>query len=230
MAKKKFYLVLDIEGAGLLDCAFAYDVGGAVVDKKGNLFHTFSFVVDEIFCQEKELMNSAYYAEKIPDYISGIVDGRFSVRTFYEVKKYIRDLLDYYNIAEVFAYNASYDMNGLNNTLRWVTKSKYRYFLPYGVKFNCIWNMACQVICTQKAYGVFCIENGFVSAKGNLQTSAEAVYSYVIGQKFQEKHTGLEDVLIESEILAHCFRQKKKMERNINRSCWRLAQPKKNKS
>ena len=33
MAKRKYFLVLDVEGAGSTDCAFVYDIGGAIVDK-----------------------------------------------------------------------------------------------------------------------------------------------------------------------------------------------------
>ena len=41
-----------------------------------------------------------------------------------------------------------------------------------------------------------------------------------------EQHTGLQDVLIESKIMAECFRKHKKMEKNINRLCWRIPQKK----
>ena len=34
-------------------------------------------------------------------------------------------------------------------------------------------------------------------------------------EDFSESHTGLEDVLIEKEILKHCFRQHKKMRKNV---------------
>jgi hypothetical protein len=50
------------------------------------------------------------------------------------------------------AYNAAFDMNGLNKTQRYITKSAYRWFFPYGVKVECIWHMACQTICSQKKY------------------------------------------------------------------------------
>ena len=41
---------------------------------------------------------------------------------------------------------------------------------------------------------------------------------------FEEKHTGLEDVKIEVQIMARCFRQHKKMDKGINRLCWRTPQ------
>ena len=45
-----------------------------------------------------------------------------------------------------------FDLNALNKTIRYVTKSKVRYFFPFGTKVCCIWHMACQVLCTQKTF------------------------------------------------------------------------------
>ena len=55
----------------------------------------------------------------------------------------------------------------------------------------------------------------------------EAVYAYMTkNADFDESHTGLADVLIETEIMAKCFAQHKKMDKSINRSCWRIPQKK----
>lgn len=46
------------------------------------------------------------------------------------------------------------------------------------------------------------------------QEKAEVIYRYLTGNiDFIESHTGLEDVMIEKEIFAHCNRQHKKMRR-----------------
>ena len=132
-----------------------------------------------------------------------------------------------YNIKAVCAYNASFDTKALNTTQRYLTNSKYRYFLPYGTEVYCIWHMACQVICTQKRYIKFCLDNGFVSESGNIKTSAETVFAYMTkNEKYEECHTGLQDVLIETQIMAKCFAQHKKMNKKINRLCWRIPQSK----
>lgn len=223
--KKNFYLVLDVETANSTDDALVYDLGGAVCDKHGNIFDSFSFVVSDIFDQEAELMQSAYYAQKLPKYHEGLRAGAFNRVSFNTARRHVADLIKLYSIEQVFAYNANFDLNALNKTQRWLTKSKYRYFLPYGIQFNCIWHMACQTICSQKTYRKWAIENGLVSPKGNLKTSAETVYAYISNQdEFEEDHTGLQDVLIEVAILAHVFRQKKKVDRSINRLCWRIPQ------
>ena len=223
--RKKYFLAIDVEGVGELDSPLTYDIGGAVIDKRGTIYESFSFVVRDVFFNPEVDMATAYYADKIDThYKPGIKSGKFDVRKFNHVKFFIRDLIKKYDIKKAFAYNASYDRGALNNTSAFITP-EYKYFLPYGVEIGCIWHMACQVICTQKSYKKFAKENGLVSEKGNIRTSAEAVYAYMIDDpNYQEEHTGFEDVKIEAEILARCFRQKKKMSTKINRLCWRIPQ------
>lgn len=227
MSSKKYYLVLDVETANSTEDALVYDLGYAVCDKKGNIYEADSFIVSDIFFKEAELMKSAYYTTKIPKYLEGIKARAFNVVTFQKAREALLGAMKRYNIEAVCAYNANFDYTALNTTQRWLTKSKYRYFLPYGTKVYCIWHMACQLICTQKAYIRFCLDNGFVSSSGNIKTSAETVYAYMTADcNYEENHTGLEDVLIETKILAKCFAQHKKVEKNINRFCWRIPQAK----
>lgn len=227
MPKKTYYLVLDVETANSTDDALVYDLGYAIIDRSGKVYEADSFVVSDIFYEEAEMMQSAYYAEKIPRYLEGIKERAFKVRTFAQVRWIIKDAMDRWNCSIVAAYNANFDVTALNTTERWLTKSKYRYFLPYGTQVFCIWHMACQVICTQTKYVRFCLENGFVSPSGNIKTSAEAVYAFLTkNAAYEECHTGLQDVLIESQIMTECFRKHKKMEKNINRLCWRIPQAK----
>lgn len=222
---KHYFLVLDVETANSTEDALVYDVGYAVCDRKGNIYEADSFIASDIFFQEAELMKTAYYATKIPQYLEGIENKAFKVRSFYQIRETLKKAIDKYQVEAVCAYNAHFDCTALNTTERWLTKSKYRFFLPYGTKVFCIWHMACQTICMQKSYVRFCLENGFVSPSGNIKTSAEAVYAYMTGNpSFDESHTGLQDVLIEVQIMAHCFRQHKRMDKTINRRCWRLPQ------
>jgi len=222
---KHFFLVLDVETANSTEDALVYDIGYAVCDRKGTIYEADSFIVSDIFFDEAEMMKTAYYATKIPQYLKGIDDKAFKVRSFYQVRDTLKKAIDKYKVEAVCAYNAHFDYTALNTTERWLTKSKYRFFLPYGTKVFCIWHMACQTICMQKSYVRFCLENGLVSASGNIKTSAEAVYAYMTDNAdFDESHTGLQDVLIEVQIMAHCFRQHKRMDKKINRFCWRIPQ------
>lgn len=221
--RRKYYLVLDVETANTTEDALVYDLGFAVCDRKGNIYAKWSLIVNDVFFEHKELMKSAYYAEKLPQYYKGMKTGEWQVVSLYKAREIIKRVITDYKIEMVLAYNASFDYNALNTTQRYITKSKYRYFLPYGVKVGCIWAMACQTILCQKSFLRWAVANDMVSASGNIKTSAETVYAYLSGNKeFEESHTGLKDVEIEAYIFAQCMRQHKKMSKKINRFCWRI--------
>lgn len=225
--RKHFYLVLDIETANHAEDALAYDIGFAIVDRYGNVYARYSFICVEIFEGEADLMQSAYYAKKIPEYYEGIADGSRKVATLYEIRETLHRVCKEYDVKAIMAYNAYFDNTGCNRTQRYVTKSKYRWFFPYGIPVHCIWHMACQTICSLKKYHKFCTDNGFISPSGNIKTSAECVYAFLTNNPdFEEEHKGLEDVLIEAYIFAECVRKHKRMNRNINRACWRIPQRK----
>ena len=222
--RTNYILVLDVETANSLEQPFVYDIGGVITDKRGNIYESFSFVIRDIFVYERELMQTAYYADKIPDYVAGINAGERIMIDFYQARRYILNLMKKYNVHDVAAYNAHFDRNALNITQRWLTKSKSRYFFPYGTNFICIWNMACQTICQRKTYKDFCEQNSFISKRGtNYSTSAETVYRYLmINANFTEEHKGLDDVIIETYIMRRCFESHKAMPhgKGIRRNCW----------
>lgn len=221
--RRKYFIVLDCETA---PCdreveevtpvnMLAYDLGWAVTDRHGNIYATRSYVIADIFLDEKELMKSAYYAEKIPQYWEDIKSGKRILTTFYNVHKQLLEDIETYNVSRVFAHNMRFDYGSLNNTERWLTKSKYRYFLPYGVEVCDTLKMAQQVIATMPTYQRWCEENGYMTKhrKPQPRLTAEIIYRFLSGDDdFEEEHKGLDDVLIEIQIMAYCFRKHKKME------------------
>ena len=227
MRTKEVKITLDIETANSTEDALAYDIGFNAHYNDGTVLEKHSYIVKDIFCDMTDLMQSAYYAHKIPEYHESLERGEREVKSLYEVRKILHEVCKKYNVKVIMAYNAAFDMNGLNRTQRYITKSAYRWFFPYGVKVECIWHMACQTICSQKKYFDYCHENGFVSKSGNIQTSAEVVYGFLTNNPdFEEEHKGLEDVEIETAIFVACRNKHKKMNRNINRACWRIPQRK----
>ena len=60
-------IVVDTETTNSLDDPICYDVGFAVVDKFGNIFNRFSYVVADVFLDE-QLMQSAYFIDKVQQY------------------------------------------------------------------------------------------------------------------------------------------------------------------
>ena len=223
--RRHYILMLDTETAntqtdedGRLDMSsvLVYDLGYQVIDKHGNVYKKASFVNSDIFIQERELMQSAYYAHKLPQYSEDIRNGKRILTTFYNIKNDVHNTINQYNIDTVCAHNSRFDYNALNTTQRWETKSKYRYFLPYGVEIWDTLKMSRDVIGKMPTYRKFCEDNGYLTKNGQLRFTAEILYRFISkDENFVEAHTGLEDVEIETQILAYCFRQHKAMRKKL---------------
>lgn len=227
MGRTKKFLVLDTETCNSVEQPIPYDIGWAICDKKGNIFVERSFVVSEVFCGMKEQMQSAYYAKKIPQYWDDLKNGTRLMRGMWEIRRQMMEDIRTYKVGVVCAYNMGFDRRALNNLMRYISKSWKRYWFPFGLEYNCIWNMACDVILNRTTYIKFAEKNGLISDANNIQTSAECAYRYIKKDvDFLESHTGLEDVRIEVEIMAECYRQKQKMEKGIYNGCWRRVQKK----
>ena len=193
---------------------WAYDIGWAIVDKRGKVYKTASFVNADIFLGEKQLMKSAYYANKIPKYWEQIKNGERVLTSWYNIRMAMLADIETYGVTEVYAHNMRFDYGTLANTQRWLTKSKYRYFFPKGIQICDTLKMARDVIGNMPTYRYFCEDNGYLTKNGRLRFTAEILYRFITrNNDFTESHTGLEDVLIEKEILAYCFKQHKKMRR-----------------
>lgn len=227
MNRKKYYLVIDTETCNTLEQPLCYDIGYAICDRYGNIYLERSYVVAELFLDHKDLMQSAYYAEKVPQYWEDIKSGKRELKSILNIRKQIIADMKQFKVKLVGAYNMGFDKRALNNTIRYATKSFLRWFFPFGTEYFCIWNMACQVIMSEVKFIKFALQNNFVSSKDNIQTSAEVCYRFLTNSiDFIESHTGLEDVEIEVEIMAECYRKHRKMNKNINTACWRIPQRK----
>lgn len=224
--RKKYIIVLDtetcpldkdFEGVSPFNM-FVYDIGWAVVDKCGNMYETKSYINKDIFYFEKDLMNSAYYANKLPKYFEDIKSGKRVIKSWYEIRVDLAETMKKYNTKIVCAHNARFDDGATKNTQRWLTKSKYRYFLP---KNTIVWDtmkMALDVVAKTPTYKTFCEENGYMTKHKTPrpQVKAEVLYKYITQNiDFVESHTALEDVLIEKDILAYCFRKHQKMRKEL---------------
>lgn len=201
-----------------LSQSLVYDLGWVITDKQGRIYKKRSFVIAETFIDMKDVMSSAYYADKIPTYWEEIKKGTRVLTSFWKVWKLFKEDAKKYNVNQFFAHNARFDLNALNNTIRYLSKSKIRYFFPYNAEIWDTLKMARQTIGKQVSYKRYCINNSFMTKHKvpQVRLTAEILYRYISGDiDFSENHTGLEDVLIETAIMAHCFRQHKKMEKRL---------------
>lgn len=220
-----YILTVDVETAGGLDNPLVYDIGYVITDRKGFVYESRSFIIDEIF-SDRKLMNTAYYAIKVPKYLEDISNGLRTVVTFNAMRNDFLGLLEKYNVSTISAYNLNFDKRALSNTMEKLTGSKkFLTSAQKNIKMLCIWSLACEVLYTQKTFRKIAESQGWVSEKGNLKTSAEIGHRYITGlHEFEESHTGLEDVLIEVAIMEKCYRQNKKHKSGILPNPWKIPQ------
>ena len=222
--EKDKYLVFDTEVCncpkidGQLDVenGQVYDLGMQVVDKDGYIYDEYSIVNGDVFWGMPSAMKEAYFADKRPQYVVDILEGKRKVLNTWQMYKLVKQLCEEYNIKACIAHNARFDIKVLNATMRYQTKSRCRWFFPYGIPIWDTMKMANDTICKQKRYKEFCEENGYMTnhAVPQVRKTAEIIWRYLTDDvTFEEEHTGLADVTIEAQIFAECVRQHKAMER-----------------
>lgn len=223
------FIVLDTEGVNdgkpnknnLGANALVYDVGIVVADRTGQVFDKFSIVNTDVFYQDS-LMESAYYHEKIPQYIEGIGEN-WEPMSWLQIVNLMRNLVMDYQVKDIWAYNVLYDQSATNYTTAKASNGFKRFFAPYGTRYRDVWDYAGSTICNTQKYVQWCIENGFVSASGNPSTSADTVGKYLRGSlEYQERHTALSDAEDELRILLAAFKRKQKARQSKGQG-WRDA-------
>lgn len=244
--RKKMFLTLDVETAGDIEKGTnaVYDLGFAVHDKQGNVYYKRNFIIAEVF-DNTALMATAYYAKKIPLYIEMLRNGTAEKVSLKQAINFLVKCVREYRIDTICAYNLLFDTKAIRYTLKKFIPEyrNFRYDCPFTfwevailrqpMQFLCIYNYACQVIATQKSYSKMAIrENGkmakydWISEADNVRTNAQCMYRYISNNpQFIEAHTGLQDVLIELQILTKCIRQKKAFNREISYFPWKIPQP-----
>lgn len=222
--RKKYFITVDVETTGGLAEKIVYDLGFAIHDRKGEILFEKSYLIDEIFNDEK-LMSTAYYAKKVPQYRKDLENGLHELTNFATAREVFMLACAYFKPKTVMAYNLNFDMDALQKTAkRLMNRDKFLDVRVGHIEPKDIWSYACEVLFSQKSFAKFAFENGLYSQAGNYKTSAEVAYAYMTSNPhFEEQHTGLEDVRIEVEIFARCERQNKKHEAGILNHPWKLV-------
>lgn len=231
ITKNDRILVIDVEttntitnSRGTLDMSdvLIYDCGWQVIDRLGNVYASASYINYDIFCGERALMKSAYYANKIPQYEDDLSEGRRKLATYNTILRELINTINKYQIRYFAAYNARFDYNALNRTVSWVTKSAKRYALPFGqIIWLDIMKMAQDAIVSTRNYKIWANDNEYTGKRGAPRKTAEIIYRYITGDKnFEESHTGLEDVEIETLIMMHCFAEAKRRHKKMRVLLW----------
>lgn len=228
--RKKYFLVFDTETTVLkegegFDNPLIYDIGFAVCDKKGHIYESYNYIVQNIYYSDT--MNNAFYGAKRPWYDKQIEEGKIQVRSFGQILYNMDKVMSRYPNITLCAYNLQFDLRALAATAKLTNQKRYKgsvqslFDTPFEVQD--IWGLAVEAIyLPQKGYKRFIDTNDFYSPKGNPKTSAEVGYRYIEkNPEFIEDHTALSDVYIEVEILAHALKQKKKYHKGILPNPWK---------
>lgn len=216
MSKK--FMVLDVEG---YSACRPYDVGFKVVDKDGKTYEEHSTaIMPAVFdnmCYKANLQNvkaletahemAHRNIEEILNDTANKYLKCFDIDKFYFA---FIGIIQKYNIKRIWAYNCSFDKSALK---RLFGDERFS-IIDSMVEFCDIIPAILHTKLLNKNYIDFCKKNGFVTSKGNIQTKAEIVYKFLTGKMdFEEEHTGLADVQIETEILLIAMRETKSVKR-----------------
>ena len=198
-------MMIDTETTNDFDCPFVYDAGYQIFTLADGVLCERSFVNADVFL-DKDLMASAYFVDKVPQYWDDIKSGKRILKKWFNIKRQIAEDCELFGVKYVCAHNALFDSRALNTTQRYQTTSKFRYFLPYGIEWLDTLKMSRQLLKNNADYGEFCYNNDYLTKNGQRRYTAEIIYRWLSGQNdFEESHTGLEDVEIERQIFEFCL-------------------------
>ena len=198
-------MMIDTETTNSLEDPICYDVGFRVFDLAGNIYEEASMVNADIFLDPAH-MESAYYAEKIPNYWRDIWEKKRELLTWAKIKWRVFDACKRHGVEIISAHNARFDYRSLNLTQRYITTSRWRWFTPWGLEWWDTLKMCREIFKKDENYKPWCVEHGYMTANNQPRITAEIVYRYITGNNdFTESHTGLEDVKIEAEIFKYCL-------------------------
>ena len=134
-------------------------------------------------------------------------------------------MLEQYDVKVLSAYNLGFDKRALTYTNKCMGNTGK--FLGRPVELWDIWGIATQTIMQHKTFHKIALSENWYTEKGNVLSNAEVAYRYITNElDFEESHTALHDTEIETQILARCLRQNKKLEngKGIFGSPWKVAQ------
>lgn len=226
---RKVFAILDIET--ITDARLAFDIAWIVKDSKGNELERRNYLVREIVDSPFSsilIQRDSFMKNKANFYLNGMVFHSFEIMSLQDIAADFAGIADRYNAKVVMcAYNASFDYRVLNdNALVYYGKN----FFGADVETVDIMTMALATICDTNKFVRWCMLNGKVTAKGNVQTNAETVYAYLMRDtEFIEAHHALADCEIEADIYFKARRYRKKHHKHFaNPICackeWRKVQ------
>jgi hypothetical protein len=190
-------LVLDTETLGVADPR-VYNLGWLVYDTAdGKVISARDYLIKELY-DNSELMNTAYYANKIPLYEEMLADGKCRrIKWGYALRRLAREMK---GVDGIYAFNSRFDVRSIAKTCE-LLQSKN----PTADGISDIWKgLANPNITSTREYQEFCKANGKMTKHKTprCRENAETLFAYLTGNpNYIEQHTALADCKIELAIL-----------------------------
>jgi len=198
-------LLIDVETINLYDKTvfdFSYiiaDIETKEIKEEG------AYVITEGF----EKIDEAYYSQNKQDYLDMLESGEYKEISMVELRVMFNILVKRKDIKFLSAFNLKFDVAALgysfvkyaeaNKAMDYEGLSKFITILDVGIVATLAAN-------TSGEYVKFCLENNFTTEKGNIKTTAEVFYRYLLDDPtHMEKHMGKQDCIEEFEILSECY-------------------------
>ena len=205
MFTEKVFAVIDTETKGGVREPYCptYHCGAIALTKKEIKSKINIIVIENLD------METAFYGKAKKEYYRALLKDPSVILCFTEAeaKAVFSNWLAENNVDCVCAHNSSFDF--CRTFVRECIKDKE--FIDILFAFY-------DTIGQYAKYKKFCAENGYYTAKGNCQLTAEVCYRFLTNDtSFIEEHTALADSEIEVEILRACWATHRKFTRNAHK-------------
>lgn len=200
--KPTLFVVTDIETT--LKHRVAFDVAWRIIDRKGRLYNSGSYVVREAFS-----LDVPFFKEKLGHYFDDAYQHLIRPANIFEVREeyngQIAALQDAGHRVIACAYNAAFDFKYLPETIQKLSDNPNERWMQRPVELLDIWDY------WGESVPLHYKANPSASGKW-FSTSAESAYQFEFCQEdFVERHIAWHDCVIESDILVKAAARKKQM-------------------
>lgn len=201
LKKSNTYLLVDVETCN--DKRIIMELSFLVINKLFGKKQERCYIIKEVW-ENEEYRNGKYAIEKLAHWQEMIDKGQAQVVSIYKLYGIINRTIIDKQVNIFSAYNVAFDFNAIEKTYHRYGIDKRKDYKQtnklLGLEKLCLWEYARKIYCT-KSYVKWALENGKLTPKSKIKSSAESLYQYLVeNQNFEETHFGIEDLQIEYTI------------------------------
>ena len=200
-------LVFDTETINIRDVSI-FDIGMATLDLETGEREVEGYLIEEVY--NSPIFKSAYYYEKNHKKYEEMLEKKeLTIIPLAEMKKIFLSKLVDKDIKYISAFNMNFDLRALNYTFNKFNLAKkqlnYKSLKNFVIPIDIALAFALYIKEMDEHYKWWARRTNYVTEKGNIRLTAEAIYQYIIIKPFEEGHTGIEDIDIEADILFYAY-------------------------